>query len=1022
MSATFPGHQVIVVGGGLAGFSAANTVLENGGRVVLLDKMAFCGGNSTKATSGINGSETQTQKNLGIKDSNEIFYQDTMRGGATQPHLAKVLCDESGPSVDWLVEKFDLDLSLLSQLGGHSAKRTHRGAARFPGFTITYALMQMAERVAEKNPDLCRIINKARVTKLITSPTDSNIVIGCEYERGGQMFREFGSVVIATGGFAADFTPDGLLAKYRPDILHLSTTNGEHCTGDGIRLCETVGGYLIDPTSIQVHPTGLVHPDDPSAKVKFLAAEALRGEGGILIDRNGKRFVNELGRRDFVTGEMWKNAGPFRLILNSVASKAIAWHCEHYKGRGIMKQYNSGAELAKDIGVDVGVIADTFKAYTETAQKVQANPDSGPYDAYPNGKTFDPYGKKFFNNPTFTMNEILHVSIVEPVIHYCMAGVMIDVDGCVVKKDGSPVNGLYAAGEVAGGVHGNNRLGGNSLLDCVVYGRLSGKHASKYTFGENVKNVNLKDIAAPVSKPEAPVASVATAPVASSTAIPTGHYTMEQVAQHNKKSDCWVVIGDEVLNVTSFLKDHPGGELAILTFAGRDATKEFNMLHPPETIKKYAPECVIGKIWSGAAPVAVAAAPTAIPGYTGPVYTLEQVAQHNKKSDCWVVIGEEVLNVTSFIKDHPGGELAILTFAGKDATKEFNMLHPPETIRKYAPECVIGRLAKGVSTAAPTTAVSESLKQPLLGGADASVPVNHWWGEARNTAAEHGVFGPSVSSFLLAVFSVVWLFIMESVKTIFTVKNWSVIHDKSGLTRSAVFLIVFVFIHGMGNLHVYGGPDHFNGYAYFLNRPVPWDTLFLPVEIYLLAAGLLHVLVATVRTLKFKKLSMITDKNMRGQLSLAFTGALLFVFLVIHLQQFRLTRVYPEYTFRVRWMWPFFCDRSDQSCEIGTFKDLYRMEFEIFEDWRWVVFYLFSVFVFVYHMSEGWGKVALASPYIPKKEKAMAKFIGIAAAWFIGLLYFSYPIFCYFFPVKDWAAYEKEHVDSWKSILSGKHQ
>ena len=141
MSATFPGHQVIVIGGGLAGFSAANTVLENGGRVVILDKMAFCGGNSTKATSGINGSETKTQKNLNIKDSNELFFQDTMRGGATQAHLAKVLCYESGPSVDWLIEKFDLDLSLLAQLGGHSAKRTHRGGARFPGFTITYALM-----------------------------------------------------------------------------------------------------------------------------------------------------------------------------------------------------------------------------------------------------------------------------------------------------------------------------------------------------------------------------------------------------------------------------------------------------------------------------------------------------------------------------------------------------------------------------------------------------------------------------------------------------------------------------------------------------------------------------------------------------------------------------------------------------------------------------------------------------------------------------------------------------------------
>merc|ERR1712188_17170 len=155
-----------------------------------------------------------------------------------------------------------------------------------------------------------------------------------------------GPVILTSGGFGADFGNDSLLAKYRPDLLHLPTTNGEHCTGDAIKMGEAVGAASVDLEWVQVHPTGLAKPDDPDAKVKFLAAEALRGCGGVLLDANGKRFANELGRRDYVSGMMFKNKGPFRLCLNSRASAEIAWHCKHYKGRKLMKQYKNMSELA----------------------------------------------------------------------------------------------------------------------------------------------------------------------------------------------------------------------------------------------------------------------------------------------------------------------------------------------------------------------------------------------------------------------------------------------------------------------------------------------------------------------------------------------------------------------------------------------------------------------------------------------------------------------------------------------------
>ena len=144
--------------------------------------------------------------------------------------------------------------------------------------------------------------------------------------------------------------------------------------------------------------------------------------------------------------------------------------------------------------------------------------------------------------------------------------------------------------------------------------------------------------------------------------------------------------------MTNFLGEHPGGELAILTFAGKDATEEFNMIHPPDVIGKYAPDAVIGMIGSGGGGGGGHAAAASGAGGGGGGIPMTEVAKHTTKTDCWVVVAGQVLNVTSFLSEHPGGELAILTFAGKDATEEFNMIHPPDVIGKYAPDAVIGIL------------------------------------------------------------------------------------------------------------------------------------------------------------------------------------------------------------------------------------------------------------------------------------------------------------------------------------------
>merc|ERR1711920_276027 len=200
-------------------------------------------------------------------------------------------------------------------------------------------------------------MGKGCAHKLLTNTSGGNTsVVGLVYSKGGEDIKEYGPVILASGGFGADFTTNSLLAVYRPDLLHLPTTNGEHCTGDGIKMGEEIGAKTIDLEWVQVHPTGLVKPDDADAKIKFLAAEALRGVGGLVFDANGNRFCNELGRRDYVTGEMWKNKAPFRLCLNKAASDEIHWHAKHYTGRGVMKYYKSGADFAADLCVPLSVL------------------------------------------------------------------------------------------------------------------------------------------------------------------------------------------------------------------------------------------------------------------------------------------------------------------------------------------------------------------------------------------------------------------------------------------------------------------------------------------------------------------------------------------------------------------------------------------------------------------------------------------------------------------------------------------
>src|SRR5690606_34905288 len=137
----------------------------------------------------------------------------------------------------------------------------------------------------------------------------------------------------------------------------------------------------------------------------------------------------------------------------------------HYSGRGLMKKM-TGKELAAEMGIKPEELQTTFQSYNDIAD----------------GKKKDPYGKKFFPAVPFNVDDEFHVALMQPVLHFTMGGIEIDDKARVLNPEGKPFDGLYACGEVAGGVHGANRLGGSSLLGCVVYGRVAGDSASQFLF------------------------------------------------------------------------------------------------------------------------------------------------------------------------------------------------------------------------------------------------------------------------------------------------------------------------------------------------------------------------------------------------------------------------------------------------------------------------------------------------------------------------------------------------------------
>ncbi len=438
--------DVVVVGAGGAGLAAALEAALNGADVIVLEKQGIIGGNTNSSTGGLNAAETSVQKSLGIEDSKEKHFDDTMIGGyyINDPELVETLTGNAAAAVEWLMEH-GADMSDVGKLAGSSVPRAHRPQN---GAAIGPHLMSVLNNAVKSANIEIRTRNK--VCDLIV---ENGTVVGVLVEAGAKTYKiRAKSTVIATGGFGAN---PSMIESYRSDLKGFNTSNHSGATGDAYQWASSLDMALVDMNQIQTHPTGEVNSH-------LLITEAVRGNGAVLVNKEGHRFANEMLTRDKLSEAILAQTGRRAFLVFDGAVRSSLAAIENYAQQGLLMDATSYGELAAVMNVPTDALVETMSAYSGFQQSGVDSDFGRPAEDMPLPLTLSPF----------------YAIEVEPVIHHTMGGLKINQYAQVLNDAGEVIPGLFAAGEVAGGVHGGNRLGGNAVADIIVFGRIAGKNAS----------------------------------------------------------------------------------------------------------------------------------------------------------------------------------------------------------------------------------------------------------------------------------------------------------------------------------------------------------------------------------------------------------------------------------------------------------------------------------------------------------------------------------------------------------------
>ena len=488
--------DVVVVGAGGAGMTAAITAAAEGKSVVILESQSMVGGNSVRATGGMNAGKTVYQdenefgESAGVEktlktaaekyadnetitalaktvseqwaayqanptgyfDSVELMELDTMIGGKgiNDPELVETLCANSADAIDWL-DEHGITLHNVSSFGGASVKRIHR-PVNAEGKTVSVGsyMIPLLQENCEKAG--VKMMLDTTATEILTDANGAAVGVKATGASGETVTVNAKAVVLATGGFGANLD---MVVKYKPELKGFMTTNAPGIQGQGIEMAQAIGAATVDMDQIQIHPT-------VEANTAALITEGLRGDGAILINEEGQRFIDEVGTRDVVSAAEIAQTGSYSWLVVDQAMAEASSGIQGYIKKGYTVTGATYEELGKAMGVDAA-------AFAETMEK---------WNGYVEAKNDPDFGRTSFANP---LNTAPYYAVkVTAGVHHTMGGLKINANTEVLNEKGEVIPGLFAAGEVTGGVHGANRLGGNAVADFTVFGRIAGAAASDY--------------------------------------------------------------------------------------------------------------------------------------------------------------------------------------------------------------------------------------------------------------------------------------------------------------------------------------------------------------------------------------------------------------------------------------------------------------------------------------------------------------------------------------------------------------
>lgn len=436
-----------------AGFAAAISAKEKGANVVLLEKLPVVGGNTLISGGEYAAPANEIQAEEGIEDSPELFSKDVEVAGG-RPELINVLAENALDGANWLKDEIGVEwLDSLMFFGGHSVKRSLIPEGH-SGNEIISKYKAKAEELG------IEILTEHDVQELLAQ--DGKIVGLVANTPTGKTTVNAKSVIIASGGFGAN--PE-MTFEYDKEIVDkILSTNSPGAEGDGIVMAQAFGANTVDMDQIQLYPIC----DVETGKLLYVGDTRLVG-GALLVNKEGKRFVEELDTRRAISlaiKAQTDNVG--YLIWDEVSSEktgTIHSHPDEAQSlydRGYLVKADTIEELADHFGVDKETLLETVNTFNENS----VNNEDPEWNLRMLGWTIE-------EGPFYMLKAL-------PAVHHTMGGLKINIEAQVINTDGNPIEGLYAAGEVTGGIHGSNRLGSAELTDITVFGRISGQNAAQY--------------------------------------------------------------------------------------------------------------------------------------------------------------------------------------------------------------------------------------------------------------------------------------------------------------------------------------------------------------------------------------------------------------------------------------------------------------------------------------------------------------------------------------------------------------